>query len=202
MNRSHESIREDDERTSSTEPTEYSNLPEVTPKTRPFDPETIRRQNQANQALKEKLELEQQIQRLQQRLREHEQVRAETAPTSRATGPIPRPVPTFQPDTPFSPHGLKPRVPRPQDVAYQEALKRGKDQDTDKTIAEMEHFKSDTGILSMFSKLAQALTDSNNSDVSTPSHFTGKDDEWETWYSQFRTYLKGKGWLDVRHVRV
>jgi hypothetical protein len=47
----------------------------------------------------------------------------------------------------------------------------------------------------MFSKLAQALTDSNNSDsdVSTPPHFIGKDDEGGTWYSQFRTYLKGKG---------
>ena len=61
----------------------------------------------------------------------------------------------------------------------------------------MENFKSEAGIFRMLSKLAQALTDSNNSDVSTPPHFTGKDDEWETWYSQFRTYLKGKGWLDT-----
>ena len=51
----------------------------------------------------------------------------------------------------------------------------------DQTIEEMETFKSEAGILSMFSKLAQALTDNNNSDVSTPPHFTGKDEEWETW---------------------
>jgi hypothetical protein len=49
----------------------------------------------------------------------------------------------------------------------------------------------------LFSKLAQALTDNNNTDVSSPPHFSGKDDEWETWYSQFRTYLKAKGWLDT-----
>jgi hypothetical protein len=180
MNRSLDPISEDDERTSSAEPTEYSDLPDVTPKTRSFDPETIRRQNQANQALKEKLEIEQQIQRLQQRLREHEQVRAETASISRATERTPRPVLTFRPDTPLSPHGLTPRVPRPQDVTYQEALKRGQDQETGKTIEKMENFKSEAGIFNMFPKLAQALTDSNNSDVSTPPHFSGKDDEWET----------------------
>ncbi len=51
--------------------------------------------------------------------------------------------------------------------------------------------------MKLFSQLAQALTDNNNSDVSTPPPFSGKDDEWETWYSQLRTYLKGKGWLDT-----
>ena len=187
MNRSLESISEDDERTSSTDPTEYSDLPEVTPTTRSFDPATIRRQNQANQMLREKLELEKQIKRLQERLKETEQARAESASTTRASAPTTRPAPTYLPDTPASPHGLTPRVPRPQDVAYQEALKLGKDQDNEKTIEEMEQFKSEAGILHMFSKLAQALTENNNSDVSMPPHFTGKDDEWETWYSQFRT---------------
>jgi hypothetical protein len=85
--------------TSSTEPTEYFDLPEVTPTTRSFDPETIRRQNQANQALKEKLQLEQQIKRLQKQLKEHEQ-RAETASTSRATDHTPRPVRRRLPGSP------------------------------------------------------------------------------------------------------
>jgi hypothetical protein len=61
----------------------------------------------------------------------------------------------------------------------------------------VEEFKSEEGILKLFLKLANALTENNNSDVSTPPNFSGKDDEWETWYSQFRTYLKGKGWLDT-----
>jgi hypothetical protein len=197
MNRSLDTVSEDDERTSSTDPTEYSDLPEVTPTTRSFGPETIRRKNQANQMLREKLELEKQIKRLQERLNETEQAQAESVSTTRASDSNTRPAPTYQPDTPASPHGLTPRVPHPQDVAYQDALKRGKDQDNEKTIEEMENFKSEAGILSVFSKLAQALNDSNNSNVSTPPHFTGKDDEWETWYSQFRTYLKGKGWLDT-----
>ena len=197
MNRSLAPISEDDERTSSTDPTDYSELPEVTPTTRSFDPDTIRRKNQANQLLKEKIELENQIKRLQARLQETEQASEEPASTRRVSDFTTRPGPTYLSDTPASPHGLTPRVPRPQDVAYQEALKLGKDQDNEKTIEEMEQFKSEAGILHMFSKLAQALTENNNSDVSTPPHFTGKDDEWETWYSQFRTYLKGKGWLDT-----
>ena len=79
MNRSLAPISEDDERTSSTDPTDYSELPEVTPTTRSFDPDTIRRKNQANQLLKEKIELENQIKRLQARLQETEQASEEPA---------------------------------------------------------------------------------------------------------------------------
>jgi hypothetical protein len=100
------------------------------------------------------------------------------------------------PAPPFSPHGRTPRVPRPQDVAYQESLKQ-RQATEQQTMDSLDEYQTEKGVLKLFSKLAQALTDSNNSDVSTPPHFSGKDDEWETWYSQFRTYLKGKGWLDT-----
>jgi hypothetical protein len=40
----------------------------------------------------------------------------------------------------------------------------------------MDELKTETGVLKLFYKLAQALTDNNNSDVSTPPHFSGKDD--------------------------
>jgi cell division septum initiation protein DivIVA len=156
MHRSLDTISEDDEtvRTSSTEPTEYTDLPEVTPTARTFDADTIRRQNQANQALKEKIELEQQIAHLQKQLRDKDKTSAATASNRREAERTPqRPVPTFPPDPPFSPHGLTPRVPRPQDVAYQEALKREKHQEVDQTIDEMENFKSEAGIFKMFSKL-------------------------------------------------
>ncbi len=76
--------------------------------------------------------------------------------------------------------------------SHQEALKQ-RQATEQQTVDSVDEFKSETGVLKFFSKLAQAFTDSNNSDVSTPPHFSGKDDEWETWYSQFRTYLKGKG---------
>ncbi len=98
---------------------------------------------------------------------------------------------------PSSPLGLTPRVPRPQDVAYQAALHEGKAAQTDTGESFAQELTTETGVLKMFSKLAQALTDNNNSDVSSPPHFSGKDDEWETWYSRFRTYLKAKGWLDT-----
>jgi hypothetical protein len=88
---------------------------------------------------------------------------------------------------PSSPLGLTPRVPRPQDVAYQAALKQRQAEQTEKDISTVDELKTETGVLKLFSKLAQALTDNNNSDVSTPPHFSGKDDEWATWYSQFRT---------------
>ncbi len=107
MHRPLDTISEDDERTSSSDPTDYSDLPEVTPTTRSFDPATIRRQNQANQMLREKLELEKQIKRLQERLKETEQARvAESASTTRASDPTTRPAPIYLPDTPASPHGL------------------------------------------------------------------------------------------------
>ena len=151
MHRSLDTISEDDEtvRTSSTEPTEYTDLPEkVTPTARSFDADTIRRKNQANQALKEKIELEQEIVRLQKQLRAKEKTSAAPDYTRREAERTPqRPTPTFPVDTPFSPHGLTPRVPRPQDVAYQEALKRDKRQEVDQTIDEMETFKSEAGIL-------------------------------------------------------
>jgi hypothetical protein len=95
---------------------------------------------------------------------------------------------------PSSPLGLTPRVPRPQDVAYQAALKDQQDNNAKQTAEEL---KTEDGIMRLFSKLVQALIDNNNADVSTPPHFSGKDEVWETRYRQFRTYLKGKGWLEA-----
>jgi hypothetical protein len=95
---------------------------------------------------------------------------------------------------PSNPLGLTPRLPRPQDVAYQASLKGQEAHIARETV---EEFKSEEGIMKLFSKLANALTENNNSDVFTPPNFSGEDDEWETWCSRFRTYLKGKGWLDT-----
>jgi hypothetical protein len=49
----------------------------------------------------------------------------------------------------------------------------------------LDEYQTEKGVLKLVSKLAQALTDSNNSGVSTPPHFYGKDD------------VKGKGWLNT-----
>jgi hypothetical protein len=103
----------------------------------------IRRQNTANQALKEKIELQQQIARLTKQLLDKEEALGAPDSSRRNVDATPtqkQHVPKAPPDTTFSPHGLIPRVPRPQDVAYQEALKRGTEKEIDQTIDAMENF--------------------------------------------------------------
>jgi hypothetical protein len=182
-------IREDDQHGSS-ETTPYDDLPTVTPVVRTFT-DTIQRQNSENEALKRKiLKLKATLNNTRDELTETtEALVANVNSQHDSTASRPRPM-----SMSASPLGLTPRVPRPQDVAYQAALKDQKDNKASETA---EEFKTEDGIMRLFSKLAQALTDNNNADVSTPPHFSGKDDEWETWYSQFRTYLKGKGWLET-----
>jgi hypothetical protein len=165
---------------------------------RTFD-ETTQRQNAENAKLRKQLlayqNKEEQLHARVQELDELTDTLVETA----GRNPPDKTASTFTPRAaiPSSPLGLTPRVPRPQDVAYQAALKQQQAEQTKEAANLTEELKSETGILKLFSKLAQALTDNNNVDVSSPPHFSGKDDEWETWYSQFRTYLKAKGWLDT-----
>ncbi len=63
---------------------------------------------------------------------------------------------------PSSPLGLTPRVARPQDVAYQAALKQRQAEQTEKATNSVDEVQTETGVLKLFSKLIQALTDSNN----------------------------------------
>ena len=182
-------VSEEDQYISSSIATSSEDLPTVTPITRTFAA-TIEKQNEENEKLRKKIaKLQATLRATRDDLNETAEVlAANVSRTHRpSTPPLSMPVPS-------SPLGLTPRLPRPQDVAYQAALKGQQDTTAQKTV---EEFKSEEGILKLFSKLANALTETNNSDVSTPPNFSGKDDEWETWYSQFRTYLKGKGWLET-----
>jgi hypothetical protein len=46
--------------------------------------------------------------------------------------------------------------------------------------------------------LASIVTDNRTaSDVSEAPKFSGRTEDWDTWYQQFRAYLKAKGWLDT-----
>jgi hypothetical protein len=155
MHRSLDTISEDDEqvRTGSTDTTatEYFDLPEVAPKTRSFDPATIRRQNEAKLALREKLDLQQ----------THEQAIDETESFRRNVGQTPtkqRSVPSLPHDTRLTPHGLNPRIPRPQDVAYQEALGNEKGKENNQAIENQKHLQGEGEVLRIFPKLAQAFT--------------------------------------------
>jgi hypothetical protein len=191
MDRPLSPVGENDHLTSSSEATLHEDLPTVTPMLRTFS-STIDRQNAENEALRKQIaKLKTKLQTTRDELHETAEVLAANVNNTHRPAQSPpspsRPVPS-------SPLGLTPRIPRPQDVAYQAALKDQQDTTARQTV---EEFKSEEGILKLFSKLASALTETDNSDVSTLPNFSGKDDEWETWYSQFRTYLKGKGWLDT-----
>ena len=171
MDRSLTPISEDDHQGSS-DTTSYDDLPTVTPIVRTFT-DTIKKQNAENEALKKK------ILRLQATLNNTRDELNETTEALVANVNTPHdPTARVRPlSMPASPLGLTPRVPRPQDVAYQAALQDHKEH---KALETAEEFKSEDGIMRLFSKLAQALTDNNNADVSTPPHFSGKDEEWET----------------------
>jgi hypothetical protein len=208
MHRPLSPIGENDHLTSSSDATSYDDLPMVSPKVRTLD-EITQRQNAENAKLRNQLLAYQDKEaQLTDRVQELEELTAalvnptERNPTDKTgntvndTSPY-APALTPKAAMPSSPMGLTPRATRPQDVAYQAALKKQQAEPTkagEKLTAEL---NTETGVLKLFSKLAQALTENNNTDVSSPPHFSGKDDEWETWYNQFRTYLKAKGWLNT-----
>ena len=89
----------------------------------------------------------------------------------------------------------KPRVPRPQDTAYQAVMqskeKSEQGQEVDPT--------NDGGkeLLTLFTHLTSALKDTSKSDVNLPPKFYGDDDKWEGWYKQWRAYLQAKDWLST-----
>ncbi len=49
-------------------------------------------------------------------------------------------------------------------------------------------------LLKVLSHLATIVTENRTaSDVSEAPKFSGRTEDWDTWYQQFRTYLKAKG---------
>jgi hypothetical protein len=106
----------------------------------------------------------------------------------------------FEP-APVTDPTLTPRVPRPQDIAYEETMRRQKAQEealkTLQTPQEREHLAAGD-LIKVVSQLATIVTDNRTaSDVSEAPKFSGRTEDWDTWHQQFRTYLKAKGWLDT-----
>ncbi len=97
---------------------------------------------------------------------------------------------------------LTPRVPRPQDIAYEETMRRQKTQEQEamkilQTPQEKEQLAAGD-LIKVLSQLATIVTDNRTaSDVSEAPKFSSRTEDWDTWYQQFRTYLKAKGWLDT-----
>ena len=106
----------------------------------------------------------------------------------------------FEP-APVTDPTLTPRVPRPQDIAYVETMRRQKAQEEAMQTMQTPQANEDTAskdLLKVLSHLATIVTDNRTaSDVSEAPKFSGRTEDWDTWYQQFRTYLKAKGWLDT-----
>ena len=116
-------VSEEDQHTSSSIATSSEDRrPTVTPITRTFTA-TIERQNEENEKLRKKIaKLQATLQATRDGFMEAAEVLAANVSSTHrpSTPPLPLPVPS-------SPLGLTPRLPRPQDVAYQAALKGQQD---------------------------------------------------------------------------
>ena len=112
--------------------------------------------------------------------------------TSRAYREISERLTNSVPITP-GPNINKPRVPRPQDTAYQAVIQQKKIEQ------EYENEPTNEGreMLKLFTHLTSALNDTTKSDVNMPPKFYGDDEKWEGWYKQWRAYLQAKDWLST-----
>jgi hypothetical protein len=90
------------------------------------------------------------------------------------------------------PNVNKPRAQRPQDTAYQEAVKAVLTKESENEGKEQ---SGDKDAIKIFTNLAKALAETSKADINLPPKFYGDDDKWESWYKQWRAYLKAKGWL-------
>ncbi len=85
----------------------------------------------------------------------------------------------------------KPRVPRPQNTAYQAVMQ----QRENKQEHENEPTNDGREILKLFTHLTSALKDTAKCDVNMPPKFYGDDEKWEGRYKQWRAYLQAEDWL-------
>ncbi len=162
MHRSLSPVSEDDQHTSSSSATSSEDLPTVTPITRTFTA-TIERQNDENEKLRKK------IAQLQATLKAtradlHDTAKVLAANVSRAPHPS---TPPMSLPVPSSPLGLTPRLPRPQDVAYQTALKG---QQTNIARETAEEFKTEDGIMKSSLNLLTHLP--RTTTLTSPLHLT------------------------------
>ncbi len=84
----------------------------------------------------------------------------------------------------------RPRIPRPQDAAYQAVMQSKRNEDEGESTDD-----ESKDMLKLDPNLANALKDTSKTDVNLPLKFYGDDDKWEGWYKQWRAYLQAKEWL-------
>ncbi len=94
----------------------------------------------------------------------------------------------FEP-APVTDPTLTPRVPRPQDIAYVETMRRQKSQEEAMQTMQNLQANEETAskdLLKVPSHLATIVTENRTvSDVLEAPKFSGRTDDWDTWYQQF-----------------
>ncbi len=106
----------------------------------------------------------------------------------------------FEP-APVTDPTLTPRVPRPQDIVHVETMRRQTAQEEAMQTMQNPQANEETAskdLLKVLSHLVTIVTENRTaSDVSEAPKFSGGTEDWDTWYQQFRTYLKAEGRLDT-----
>jgi hypothetical protein len=98
------------------------------------------------------------------------------------------------------PHSLQAKSPRPEDLLNQQKLRV--QATAEETLAQQTVTPSHTPttdpnqhLVDVFKQLTRVMKDSNTSDATDPSPFSGSDEKWDEFYTQLRTYLAAKNWL-------
>ena len=151
--------------------------------------ETLRKIKSQRETIRK---LQKQLQRSTEALYASEQQAVDLNDTLQATRTSPATQRALE--TP-GPHRLQERAQRPEDIAYQERLQ----QQSEREQAQQEHSQQETNqpqmMLDLVKQLAKAMKDTNTSDITEPSKFSGADHHWDEWNYQLRSYLEAKGWL-------
>ena len=134
-------------------------------------------------------QLQRQLEQTSEALQDSEHNKAEINDLLHAT--LNSPGPTRPLETP-GPHRLQERAQRPEDIEYQNKLRQQTTQENQQHAAQPDH-----NLLKFMKQLAKAMKDTNTSDLTEPSKFSGADHHWDEWHYQLRSYLEAKGWLQT-----
>jgi hypothetical protein len=89
-------------------------------------------------------------------------------------------------------HRLQPRAPRPEDIEFRDKLQQQKAVEQNQPMQET---PANHNVLNIVQQLAKAMRETNTTDTTEPTKFSGEDHHWDEWNFQLRSYLAAKGWL-------
>ena len=149
-------------------------------------------------------QLQRQLEHTCEALHDSEQHKAELNDLLSATLTSPGPSRPLEPpgtqtrplETP-GPHRLQERAQRPEDLEYQERLRQQNTQENQQHATQPDQHGNDRNMLEFMKQLAKAMKDTNTSDLTEPTKFSGADHHWDEWHYQLRSYLEAKGWLQT-----